>query len=424
MKYASTLFVILTVSFILFRYTQNVAQSEPLQGETKVYIKDSLVGKTTEEKAVIKSAEYEKIKKVPREKVQKESEPYEIEIIDTVAKGNTVEVFAKAWDKDGNQIGFGPDGSVEIERFVIQNPPILVADPAGDIVQTWTNDHTGLQESRTLREDPKQAMLEVIYHALSVKKQRFIHSNIQKDKVGNTTYVYYPDNDPETTTVDGQIKQGGGWIDTWANTRNSATAFNVSPSGTAAEFAGAFAFTSAGNWNEMYRSMFLFDSSGIPDSDTISSATFSIYVTSKADPHNEIDFMLGTSSPTSNTNLTTSDWDRSTKFGATRLASDIPYASITTSAYNNFTMNATGIANVSKTAVTKLSVQLAEDVDNTTPTWASGTYKHITGSFADFGGVGTTQDPTLTVEATGQATVTPRMVITGDAVLEGDVLSQ
>lgn len=41
-----------------------------------------------------------------------------------------ISIFAQAW-RNGEQIGFGKDGSIDIERFRIFNPPILVRDPNG-----------------------------------------------------------------------------------------------------------------------------------------------------------------------------------------------------------------------------------------------------------------------------------------------------
>src|SRR3989344_2016473 len=50
----------------------------------------------------------------------------EIQSVQKIEGG--IEILARAW-KDGKQLGFGKDGSVEIERFKIFNPPILVDDP-------------------------------------------------------------------------------------------------------------------------------------------------------------------------------------------------------------------------------------------------------------------------------------------------------
>ena len=44
-----------------------------------------------------------------------------------------IQIFAQAWNLDGTQVGFGKDGTVDIERFQIINPPILVPDENGDV---------------------------------------------------------------------------------------------------------------------------------------------------------------------------------------------------------------------------------------------------------------------------------------------------
>ncbi len=364
-----------------------------------------LIGKDSRQRAEIKSVEMAKIEPQPREVIK---ENIEVEIIDIDKIDGGVAAFARAW-KDGIPVGFGADGTVEIERFRIFNPPVLVADPNGDIIKDYT-DRVGKVTNQRFREDPKEALKQVIADNVRIVGKN--GKNIVPGKIGNTTDTYYPNADPESTTVDGKISQGGSWVNTWTNTRNSATAFNSFPSNTSGEFAGAYAFVTSGNWNEMYRSAFLFDTSAIADTDTISSATFSIYVTSKADPNSEMSFMVGTSSPASNTNLTTSDWANETRFGTTHLASDIAYSSISTSAYNDFALNATGISNVSLTGITKLGVRSTQDADNSTPTWGASVYKHISGSYAD--NTGTTQDPKLVVvhtEAGGGAPTASDMLM-------------
>src|SRR3990167_3637881 len=68
-----------------------------------------------------------------------------------VGGSHGIELFAKAW-KNGKQMGFGKDGSVEIERFRIFNPPILVDDPNGTIIREWIDDMTKEKRQRKLRE--------------------------------------------------------------------------------------------------------------------------------------------------------------------------------------------------------------------------------------------------------------------------------
>jgi hypothetical protein len=84
---------------------------------------------------------------------------YAIEIVSTEPIKDGVQVLARAWDKNGRQIGFGRDGTVDIERFIIMNPPILVDDPNGDITKTYVSPD-GVTHVRTLREDTKEALLD------------------------------------------------------------------------------------------------------------------------------------------------------------------------------------------------------------------------------------------------------------------------
>ena len=222
---------------------------------------------------------------------------------------------------------------------------------------------------------------------------RSLHESLVPVKIGLTVSTFYPDPHPETTSVDGHVRRSG-VVETWATIRGGAGTFSDDTSASR-EFAGAYAFTSTGNWNELYRSPFLFDTSALPDTDDITAATFSVYVSSKSDPHDEMSWCLVSSNPASNTALVNGDFTLSTKFGSTRFATDKTYASISTSAYCDFTLNSAGIDNVSKTAISKFGLLTAQDFDNSAPTWASSTYKHITGYYAER--TGTSEDPKLVV---------------------------
>jgi len=92
---------------------------------------------------------------------------YEIEITDVNIIDGGIEVFARAW-KNGAQLGFGTDGSVDIERFRIFNPPILVPDVGGDVIREWTNLVTGEVLANTFREDPEEAIMQTLVHAASL----------------------------------------------------------------------------------------------------------------------------------------------------------------------------------------------------------------------------------------------------------------
>ena len=116
-----------------------------------------------------------------------------IDSMEPIAGG--VELFARVWDKTGKQIGFGNDGTVDLERFRIFNPPILVEDSKGDIVHHWTNPDTGEQFERHFREDLKEALLQSLERTIDAKKERFGDTDIIPGKEGHTTSTFYSGTD-------------------------------------------------------------------------------------------------------------------------------------------------------------------------------------------------------------------------------------
>lgn len=226
---------------------------------------------------------------------------------------------------------------------------------------------------------------------------RSIHESLVPVKAGLTTTTVYPDPNVETTTVDGRLKLGSR-SDDWVTIRAVSTATNAVDDGASGEMAETYATGSSNLWNELCRAAFLFDTSAIGDTDSIDSGTFSIYVISKGDISGALDVSLVDKTTASNTALATSDFDRSTKYGTTEYATALAIASISTSAYNDWTLNASGLSAISKTGVSKFGVLLKEDLDNTAPTWGAGVYGHITGYYADQ--TGTANDPKLVVNHT------------------------
>src|SRR3990172_686508 len=100
-----------------------------------------------------------------------------------------IEVCARAW-KDGKSLGLGDGGKFETERFLIHNHPILVPDDAGDVIRESIDEETGLPVIKRFREDPIEAVKQVLTDIISVtgKDRR----NIVKGSVGNTTSTFNP----------------------------------------------------------------------------------------------------------------------------------------------------------------------------------------------------------------------------------------
>ncbi len=218
---------------------------------------------------------------------------------------------------------------------------------------------------------------------------------LTKLSFGFSTLTFYPDAGTGNTTVDGSVYHSVSTADaSWATLRNGA--------GKGAEpttSQGPYCYIAGGpsGWQWLYRSIFLFDTSSLTSSATISNAVLSLYSDSKADRLNinpNID--IYTSTPSSNNNLQASDF---TKIGTiSQTGSPISYGNWG-DRYNDFTFNATGRGNVSKTGISKFGARNANyDVSGSTPPTSNG-YSSLYGYFADQ--TGTTRDPKLVITGTG-----------------------
>ena len=95
-------------------------------------IEEKLEGRSALERANIKAAEI--VSSNPEGSYQDTTYGLTVEIQSVNKIEGGIEVFARAW-KGAQQVGFGNDGTVEIERFRIFNPPVLVPDQNGAIVR-------------------------------------------------------------------------------------------------------------------------------------------------------------------------------------------------------------------------------------------------------------------------------------------------
>lgn len=297
---------------------------------------------------------------------------YEIEIVASGAIDGGVEIFARAW-KNGVQLGFGKDGTIDIERFRIFNPPILVDDPLGDIVIQGGYDEvskTTIPERR-LREDPLVAIQEALVGVIRIVGIE--GSAIQAGSIGNTTSTFYPH------ASDGTV---GGINATWSTIRDATTAAKVDN-----ETRRWVMADKDGATYTISRAFFNFDTSAIPDTDTVSAATLTLTV----DLAGEGTAMGGVIQTTtaSDTALVDGDYDALTLNSAPEATTS--RVSMVTTGAKNFVFNATGIGWVSKTGYTKLGLRLDKDLDNSAPTARNycGIY------FSEQ--TGTTSDPTLVV---------------------------
>ena len=210
------------------------------------------------------------------------------------------------------------------------------------------------------------------------------------------TLTVYPDANPETTSVDGIVYRTGA-NETFSTIRAGAgTLANDSTTGLYQTAVSLFATATTNQYEQLSRSIFLFDTSSLTSGAAISAATLSLWIRSKNNSLGMTSAHAGMaivgSTPASNTALVAADYGN---LGTTRYATDIAYDSVTIGAYNDFTLNATGLTNISKTSVTKFGARFAVDVDNGSPAWTAYLSTSYEIPYADW--TGTTQDPKLVV---------------------------
>lgn len=360
-------------------------------------IEELLKNKTARERAGIKAREI-----VSRTTVKNfSSRGFDIEIISVGEIPGGVEVMAKAF-KNGKSVGLGYKGKVETERFRIFNPPVLVDDENGDITREFI-DEKGKLHRRILKEDPEEALKQSLGHTIQIT-----HKDIEplRGIVGNTTSTFYPDANVESTSVDGytgfdDVASTNDWTALRAETGNIS-----SESGTLLQL-HVIATATTDEWRRLYRVIVLFDTSAITDTDEISSAVLSLNGDS-AGTGAGITANITSSAPASNTAIANSDY-ATASFGSVKFATGIAEGSIAVGSYNDFTLNASGLANISKTGVSKFALRCEEDIDNVSPTWGSGVESALDFDSADT--AGTTSDPKLVVVHSALSTFTPKAIM-------------
>ena len=298
------------------------------------------------------------------------------------------------------QIGMGIDGTVDIERFVIINPPILVDDPNGTIIRTWTDKVTGELKTRKLREDLREALLQSLAHTISVKIQKFGSEKIIAGKISNTTLTAYPVAGTGTAPIDGQMSRSV-VNETFATIRGGAG--NAVSDADNSMATGLRASATTDQYQDSWRLMVGFATSSI-GSNNIDSATLSLWkeqsLTGLGDPN--VDIITAT--PADGSDFVAGDYAIA-NFGSTRLATGKLLSTLGgNAAYAVWTLNASGLAAINKSGNTFFGALISWVVDNSFGgTWASIEYALWSTRQVDL--AGTSTDPTLVVEHTVAAAV-------------------
>lgn len=271
-----------------------------------------------------------------------------------------VEVFARAW-KGGRPIGFGADGSVEIERFVIRNPPLLVPADDGPI----------LRDGKPFREGVVAGFRRALVDTIRAVGKP--DAAPLAGKRGASTYTIYGD------ATDGYCQSVSS--STYSTAQASAASADTSST------VMACGQRKNGSNYDIFEGFLAFDTSGVTGSKT--SATLSLYGGYDASDTN---FVYEARLHDWGASLTEGDW-----VAAGSLSSKTLLASINTSswasAYMNLTSEAAFLSNINTSGFTRMVTCSDRVTAGTQPTGDEYTYI----SSADE--TGTTQDPKLVITA-------------------------
>ena len=177
------------------------------------------------------------------------------------------------------------------------------------------------------------------------------------------TVNFYPDASPERTTVDGTTYRGTTGVNEVFATIRAGDGTNEYQNDNATTF--EVRLDGSGTSNQYYilgRSFVLFDTSSIPANARITAATLSLYGNAVITNLGSTGFTceVCAANPASNTAIAYTDH---TNISRTTFGS-LAYASYATGSYNVITLNATGIAAITKGGVTKFSLQSGWDYNN------------------------------------------------------------
>lgn len=258
----------------------------------------------------------------------------------------------------------------------------------------WKNpDNTYSREYRTHNKYSKRLLygLYPVWFLIHIW-DTVIANNIRPSwNLGFDTLTAYPDAHTESTSVDGQTHRTVA-SESFATIRAGAGT-TVDDSSAGGEFS-LYASTTTNEFTALYRFHCLFDTSSLTSSADITAAVLSLYgiITAANGLGGTPSANIVSSAPASNTALATGDH---ANMGTTDFGS-ILWSSLAINQYNDFTLNADGRANISKTGISKFGARTSFDrLNSFDGTWSSEASCVLVVRTADQ--TGTDNDPKLVI---------------------------
>jgi len=299
-----------------------------------------------------------------------EEQDYLIEKLLVEEKEDQTVVYARAYSET-NQLSFGKN--VDIEKFIIHNPPTLVPDPTGEI-KRYLVTPDGKVKTFSYRYDPTEALNITLQEAV---KEVSTGNTPISGKIGQTTHVFYASSSARVSRLATDV--------TWSSARDSSNAIDVNF--TDAGYYLAAEYRSTGKY-EVTRMLNVFPTFNITSSNQVDSAIFSLNFCGDNFGTDPIGIEISTT--THNGDFDATDFSKMVINSPFELASRTSsFASANN--YDNWTFSTSARATINTSTTTVIAVRMAKDIDNTTPTTRN--YRCYYSS--NLGG--TTQDPKLTI---------------------------
>jgi len=184
--------------------------------------------------------------------------------------------------------------------------------------------------------------------------------------------TFEPDPEVEVSSVDGRVRRTTS-SESWATIRGGA---GVTANDSAVSMSvEATASTTTDEYALLQRIFTLFDISAIPTGSVIKTVDYKLRGSSKVDNLGVSGYVVDSPAPASDTALVAGDYDIGGWVDAAH-SNVLAHATISTSSFNTWTLNAVGIALVQAAldsdGIVKLGLRLLNDLDNSAPTWSSG----------------------------------------------------
>lgn len=229
-----------------------------------------------------------------------------------------------------------------------------------------------------------------IWHTFHVLDY-FLDAYLPKLSFGFSTLDFFPEAGTSGSTCDAEVYKSTTNV-SFATHRDASAGTNAGASSGTGGIQLACG-TDTDMFNLLARLFFTISTSSLTSSAVISSASFSLKPNYKVESLGNVATHIADNTQTNNNSIATGDFS---KIGRTSYGN---FTSYTVDAYSTASFNATGISAISLTGITKLSAQLAWDIDNSfSGTWHSNWSTAYTMYLADTSGTGS--DPKLSVTYT------------------------